>query len=45
VNFPVGSSLSAMSALLDAAQDVQFASRNAERAIKSVIKCICERLR
>jgi hypothetical protein len=45
VNFPVGASLTAVSALLDSAQDGQFASRNAERAIKSFIKSLCERLR
>jgi type I restriction enzyme M protein len=45
VNFPVGSSLTAISALLDAAQDSQFASRNAERAIKSFIRGLCERFR
>lgn len=45
VNFPVGLSLTAISALLEAAQDVQFASRNAERAIKLFIKGVCERLR
>lgn len=44
-NYPVGSSLTAISALLDAAQDGQFASRNAERAIKNFIKCLCERFR
>jgi hypothetical protein len=44
-NFPVGSTLAAISTLLDAAQDGQFLARNAERAIRSVIRCICERLR
>jgi type I restriction enzyme M protein len=45
INFPVGSSLTSISALLDAAQDSQFASRNAERAIRSFVRYICERLR
>jgi type I restriction enzyme M protein len=45
VNFPVGASLDSISALLNAAQDSQFASRNSERAIRSFIRRICERLR
>ncbi|ADI83314.1 type I restriction-modification system subunit M [Geobacter sulfurreducens] len=45
VNVPVGASLSAISALLDCAQDSQFACRSAERAIKSFVKRICEKLR
>ncbi len=44
-NFPIGSSLTVIRALLDAAQDGQYASRNAERAIKSFIRQLCERFR
>ena len=45
VNVPVGASLTALSTLLDTAQDVQYASRNAERAVKLFIKNLCQRLR
>ena len=45
LSFPVGASLISISTLLNAAQDGQFASRNAERAIKTFIKSLCERLR
>jgi type I restriction enzyme M protein len=45
VNVPVGSSLAAISALLDAALDAQYASRLSERAIKQLVRSLCERLR
>jgi type I restriction enzyme M protein len=44
-NFPTGFSLTAISALLESAQDGRFANRNAERAIKRFIGSLCERLR
>jgi len=45
VNVPVGASMPTLSALLGCAQDSQFASRNAERAIKSFIRSVCAKLR
>jgi type I restriction enzyme M protein len=45
VNIPVGASLNALSALLNCAQDAQYASRSAERAVKVVIRQLCEKLR
>lgn len=45
VNVPSPKNLSALSKLLSCSQDCQFASRNAERAIRQLIKTLCARLR
>ena len=45
VCFPVGASQTAISVLLNAAQEGRFASRNAERAIKDFLRALCARLR
>ena len=44
VNFPTGASLSSVSALLDAAQDSQYACRIAGRAVKEFVRQLSDRL-
>ena len=45
VSFPVGASQTAISALLNIAQEGRYASKNAERALRDFVGALCVRLR